>query len=177
MPKGSSNLYVFSSLLTATYFSLLGLFHTQSVASLGRYTMTLASPTSWGLQGKPGFTFTVSNNGPSGPPCRDTSDTCLASVAFLTLRRRFYNPFLVSLTLKPEPCGQSCQVLLLAEAETWPSHSNTFSSAFSFQWFHSLLQCFFNSFTQVGSFDGWGLALRPPLPSFHLASCLNFLSP
>lgn len=34
-------------------------------------------------------------------------------VAFLSGWGRFYNPFLVSLILKPEPCGQSCRVLLL----------------------------------------------------------------
>jgi hypothetical protein len=52
-----------------------------------------------------------------------------------------YNPFLLFLTLKPEGQGQSCQILLLAGAVTWPSCSITSSPAFCFQWFPSLLKC------------------------------------
>ena len=36
------------------------------------------------------------HNGLSGPPCKDTPDTCLASVAFLSHWGRFHNPFLLS---------------------------------------------------------------------------------
>jgi hypothetical protein len=42
---------------------------------------------------------------------------CLTSVALLSLGGRSHTFFLVFLTLKkPEPCGWSCQVLLLAGA-------------------------------------------------------------
>ena len=50
-------------------------------------------------------------------------DTGLSSVAFLSHGGRFHNCSLLFLTLNPESCDQSCQVLLLAGAETWPSHS------------------------------------------------------
>lgn len=84
-----------------------------------------ASLTSWVLQGKPGFNSTASCNGLSSPPFRDTLDTCLASPVFLNLRGKFYNLFLLSLTLKPKPCGQSCQVLHLTMAGSSPSCSIT----------------------------------------------------
>lgn len=44
----------------------------------------------------------------------------------------FHNPFLVYLTLKPEPFSQSCQVLLFARLRT------CLCSITSFQWFSSL---------------------------------------
>jgi hypothetical protein len=44
----------------------------------------------------------------------------LISAAFLGHEERFYNPFLLSLILKPEPHCQSCQALLLAGAEHGP---------------------------------------------------------
>lgn len=39
---------------------------------------------------------------------------CQASAGLLSLQGWFYNPSLISLTLKLEPFGQNCQVLLLA---------------------------------------------------------------
>ena len=86
---------------------------------------SLASQTSWGLQANPGFNFRASHNGLFRPPFRDTPDTCLASATFL-------NPFLLSLTLNPEPRGQSCQVLLLAGSGTCFACSITSSPAFCF---------------------------------------------
>ena len=105
MWKHSSYFQLLSALLTTTYFSLLGWFHSLLAALLSRYPMALASPASWGLQGNPGFTFTASHNGLFRPPFRDTPDTCLTSAAFLRH----------SLTLKPEPCDWG---LLLAGAGT-----------------------------------------------------------
>jgi hypothetical protein len=58
-----------STLLTAAYFFLLVWFHSLLAALLGNYPMALATPTYWGLQGNPGFIFTVPCNGVSGPPC------------------------------------------------------------------------------------------------------------
>ena len=82
-------------------------------ALLGRYPMTLATLTSWVCQSNPGFNFTLSHNGLSTrPPFRDIPDTCLASVAL------FHNSFLLSLTLNPESCSRSCQILLLDGAGT-----------------------------------------------------------
>lgn len=125
-------------MLTATYFSVLGCFHTWSATFLGKYPTAQGSPTHWGPQGNPDFTFTASHSVLSRPPCRDTSDTCPASVAFNNHRERFYSPFLVSLTLEPEPCSQSCHILLLAGAGTWPPLKIAFSSAF---YFDGLLHC------------------------------------
>ena len=83
-------------------------------------------------EGNPGFTFTDSpsdllqlhtmafHSGLSGPPWRDTYATRLASATFLSHGGRFLDLFLLFLTLKPELCGRSCQVLLLAEFRTRP---------------------------------------------------------
>lgn len=57
-----------------------------------------------------------------------TPDTGLASVAFLSHGGRLHNLFLASLTLKPEPWGWSCHVLLLAETWTQPPCSISSSS-------------------------------------------------
>ena len=52
---------------------------------------------------------------------------------------RFHTPFLVFLTLNPELCGWSCQVLLLAGARTWSCLLITSASAFCFHdFFHCL---------------------------------------
>jgi hypothetical protein len=51
MSKCSPDLQFLSSLLTATHSSLLGWFHTLLAAVLGRCSMVLPSPESWGLQG------------------------------------------------------------------------------------------------------------------------------
>lgn len=112
------------ALLTTTHISLLCCFHAFLAVLLGRYPMILASLTSWGLQWMSDFTLIPSHSGLSGPPCRDTSDICLSSVASLSHGGRFHNPFLVPLTLKPEPHGQSCQVLLLAGTRTCPLSFN-----------------------------------------------------
>ena len=50
----------------------------------------------------------------------DNADSFLASVAFLSHGERFHSPYLVSLTLKSEPCAWSCHDLLFAGAGTWP---------------------------------------------------------
>ena len=71
-----------SASLTITRLSL-GLVHTLLAALLGRCPTTLASSIFWGLQHTPGFTFTASHNGLSGPLCRDTPDLCLVSVSIL----------------------------------------------------------------------------------------------
>ena len=117
MSKYSSDLQLLSALLTAAHFFFFGWFHYLLAAFLGRYPMALTSLPSWSLHGNPGFTFTASCNGLSGPPCRDIPDTHLVSATLLSHGRRFLNSFLLFLTLKPEPHGQSCQVLLLAR--TW----------------------------------------------------------
>jgi hypothetical protein len=83
MSKCSSELQLLSALLTATHFSLLGWFHLQVAAFLDRNPRTMEPPTSWDLQGNPGFNFTASHNGLSGPPRRDTPAMSLASEAFL----------------------------------------------------------------------------------------------
>lgn len=63
----------------------------------------------------PGFLLTVSHYGAGKP----LTHTCLALAAFLSWGK-VYNPSVISLTLKLEPSGQSCQVLLLDGVETWP---------------------------------------------------------
>lgn len=194
-----------STLLSLGLFPLLAAF-------FGRYHRTLESLTSWDFKGNTGFAFTALQ---SGPPSRDTPTILLVSVTFLGPGRRSHRPFL-SLTLKLEPCGRGCQVLLFAGAEKWPPFSIPSSAAFCFQCLPVLpmLSCpgthcvhqaglelkdspasaflvlglkvcttipgsklsfnffslFFDYFTQVRSLAWWGLPLRPPLPSLHLAS-------
>lgn len=111
-----------SVLLTAIHFSLLSWFLSLSeqISSAG-IPRLWPSPTFCGLQGNPGSTCTASHNGLPGPPYRDSDDTCRLK-AFPSCRRRFCNPFLLSLMLKPEPRGQNCQALLLAGAATQPPH-------------------------------------------------------
>ena len=58
-----------------------------------------------GLQGNPGYTLTALHNGLS----RDTPDTCPTPAAFLSHEERFHNPFLLSLTLKPEPMAKAAK--------------------------------------------------------------------
>lgn len=82
----------------------------------------------------------------------------LASEAFLSHRGRFHTPFLVSSTLKPEPCGQNCQVLLLDGAGTWPMfqfylHQPSVWLMVSFNIYNSLKFLFQSQkLTWVGSF-------------------------
>lgn len=47
-----------------------------------------------------GFTFKASWNSLSRPPCRHTTDTCLAKVAFCTCGGRFHNHFFYILAFK-----------------------------------------------------------------------------
>lgn len=75
---------------------------------VGQYPMALAPLTPWGLQCYPGFTLIAPQNGISGPPCRDTLTTCLASVVFLNLGERFQTPLFI--TLKPEPYEWWCYI-------------------------------------------------------------------
>lgn len=86
--------------------------------------MTLTSSIYWGLSHK-SFLFMASRNGPSGPPCRDSLATCLASAVFLNHRRRFHNLFTrVSFTsLKPVPTSRCRPVQLLAWAGVSPCRS------------------------------------------------------
>lgn len=109
--------------------------------------MALASPTSWGFQGNLGFIFTASYNGLSGPPPSDNPDTCLASVAFLGHGGTPYNPFLISLTLKPEPVAEVptfCSLMGLELALLLQSHLR-----------------------QLSFVDGFLLSLSFPLIPFH----------
>ena len=59
MSKCSSDLQLFSALLTATNFFLLGWFHSLLAAFFRRYS--LAFQTSWGLQGNFNFAASCSN--------------------------------------------------------------------------------------------------------------------
>ena len=76
MSKHSSDLQLLSVLLTETHFDLLSWFCFLLATLLGRYPTTLTSPTSWGFQGKPGFTFTASHKGLCGLLCSGTLDAC-----------------------------------------------------------------------------------------------------
>lgn len=99
------------ALLTVTYFSHLGWFHTGYAASLGTI------PCLWyfqHLQHHPSFTFTASGNGLSGLPCKELPlHIPLDSVVLLSHRGRFHDHnhfFFVVMTLKPEPCVLSCHI-------------------------------------------------------------------
>ena len=130
MSKCSSHLQLFSAFLITTNMSLLDWLHSLSSALLGWLPTTLESPTNQCLQQILGFTLTNSHGGISGSPCSDAPAILLTSEVFLDWRERFPNPFLVSLTLKPKSHGQSCQVLLLAGAETQLPCSITFPFTF-----------------------------------------------
>lgn len=104
-------------------------FHFLLSALLSRYPMTLLFPTSWRLQCKPHFNFTASSNVLSRPPCRDTPTHTWPQELCKVI---IHNPFLVFLTLNPGPNRQTCQILLFAENETRPLHSNIFSLALFF---------------------------------------------
>lgn len=93
----------------------------------------------------------------SRPVYRDTSDTCLASEAFISHGGRFHEPFLLSLTLNSETSGQHCQVLLLVRVETWSSPLIASSPVFWFWWFPSLPKV---SPPGICSVDQDGLQLR-----------------
>ena len=101
MSKCSSDFQLLSALLTAPHFFLLGCFHSLLADILSPYPRALVSLTLRGLHGNAGFFFTASGEGLSGLPWRDIPATHLVS-GF----QRFHNPSLVSLTLKPVPCGK-----------------------------------------------------------------------
>ena len=115
MSKWSSGLQL-RSVLTLPYFFFLGWFYSLLATLFSRNPRTFAFLTSWLLQPYPDFKFTAScNDLPFRHSFSDIPDTCQASVALSP------NSFLLSLTLKPESSGQSCQVLLLTRVGTWPS--------------------------------------------------------
>jgi hypothetical protein len=90
----------------------------------------------------------------------DTPDIFLA-LAFFSYGGRFCNPFLVSLTLKPEAHSWSYQVLLFAGSETWLPWSNAFSVNFCFPLFPSLPKF---GCTGISSIAQALLEIRNPLP-------------
>lgn len=78
----------------------ISLVWSHSLLSIGRNPIALSYTTSWGLPSNPGFNFTASNNILCRLPFRDTPDTCLDSVPFLTPRGKFHSLFLLFFTLK-----------------------------------------------------------------------------
>lgn len=66
----------------------------------------------------------VLQNGLSRLPFRDTPNICLTSETFLSH----------ALTLNPEPCGYSFQVLLFVGTGTWFPYSNISLISFFFPW-------------------------------------------
>jgi hypothetical protein len=84
MSKHSSDLQLPLGLLTTTHFFLLVWLHSLLAALLGWYPMSLATPTFLGLQESPDI---ASNNAFFRLPCRDNSDTCLASVTSLVMEK------------------------------------------------------------------------------------------
>lgn len=82
--NGSLDFLFLPALLIVTHFSLLGCFYTSYASILGRYHITLESPTSWGPQHNTRIIFIASHNGTSKSPCRDSSTKFLASVVFLS---------------------------------------------------------------------------------------------
>ena len=79
MSKYSSNLQLFSALLTTTHFYLFGLAPHKSTALFGRNPTALSSPTSWALQANSGFM-----KWPLWASIQDTPDMCLTSAAVLS---------------------------------------------------------------------------------------------
>ena len=121
-------------MLNETFFFLLGWFHSQLAAFLGRYLMTLTTPTFWILQDIPGFSFIVSHH-------VVYSGTCMTHAwpqqCSWKSEGNFITPFF-HLSLTQELRGQNCQVLLFTGAGTWLSCSIISSPTFCFQWFPSL---------------------------------------
>lgn len=106
----SPNLF---SVFYEIFFFLLGWLHSLLAVILNMYPKTLASLISWIFPANPSFNFKTSYNGLSIRPLFiNTTNTCLASVAL------FHSSFFLFLTLKLEPCGQSCQFLWFAGAVT-----------------------------------------------------------
>lgn len=172
MSKHFSDCQLFLALLTTTHFSLGLVLHpvSNSPWQVHQYS---ASPTSWDLQHNSGFTFKVSCNGLSGLPMQGhIPDTGLTSMVSLSCGGRFYNPFLISLTLKLEPWGQNkadaamgCCLLGLELGSLFQLHLHQLSVA------DGSCHCLsFPLFLFTGqSFGGLGLALRLSFLLFHLA--------
>lgn len=128
MSKHSSDIHFLSALLTPTHFSLRLVPH--FIYSFPHQVShdSLASPTSWSLQYHPSFTFTASHTDLFGPPSKHTPGMYLASTVFLSFEGRFHNPFLVSLMLNLEQCGQSCLVFCAwYSGHLTPSHKYIFN--------------------------------------------------
>lgn len=106
------------------FFPLLACFNTLWAVLLDRYHMTLAF---WNLQCNSGFIFTDSHSIFCGPSCRVCPAICLALVVFLTIEEDYITflkflflylfTYFLSLTLKPESGGWSCQCLYLLGSE------------------------------------------------------------
>ena len=113
--KGSTDLQLISSMLTATQFFHLDWFDFLLAAFPRRYPRVLAPLTSWGLQvqASPSQLYTLAT-------LDLLADTPLS----------WYNPVLLSLTLKPESRDWSCWVLLTAVTRTWSPSFNYISSYF-----------------------------------------------
>ena len=121
-----------SAFLTPAHFFSLGWFYFLLAAFLSSYPMALASLTSWGLQGNPGFTFTDPCSGLSRSPCRGQRWLIPGFSGFPYSWIVFHYLFFAPLILKPEPHRGNCQVVLLIGPGTRPLYSNKFSAAFSF---------------------------------------------
>lgn len=93
LSKGMNGSTLWDLLLEA-YFSLLGWFHPScSAALLHRRLMTLVYPKSWDLQNNLGFIFSASHNSLPRNPVRGSPARSLASIAYLSSRRRVHNFF------------------------------------------------------------------------------------
>lgn len=139
------------ALLSATYMSFSGRFH-PCAALFGRYPTTLARPTYWGLFYNPGFIFTISHNGFSGPPgvsgpsCGDFPTACCLASILWNHRGRIYGSFTPasSALLKPTLSRSWRQVLQPACME--PSSSwITQGAAF-------VCSCFLGTESALGGF-------------------------
>lgn len=100
--KNSSELQLFSMLLTVTHFFLLGCFHLWSQLFLASI-LCLCHLHELGASRQFRFYYHSFTKTFCRPPCENTH---LASVPFLSHRGTFHDPILLSLTLKKEPCGQ-----------------------------------------------------------------------
>lgn len=96
--------------------------------------MALASLASLGFLGNWCFTSQFHIMSSLGFHGGDTSATCLAMVTVFSQEGEIPQPFLVSLTIMPESCFQSCQVLLFLGAGSWTTHPITSSLSFCFEW-------------------------------------------
>lgn len=127
----------------------LGLFPTCLVLSLSSVTWL------WHLWCNSGFIFTALTNGLSQFPYMDIPATCLISL-FFKLRGRVHNPFdpVSVLTINPNLCTTSWQVLLLPGARTGSTPWFEFALSLICWWFPLLCKLSFNSFLHTGSLAG-----------------------